>query len=448
MSFSHFHKEASDSGLKLFVETRSNLKLYAVMKQCHVEKRDFFWWESPDRKTRFIAVDRLINIRENGKERADLSDTPVQAILSGLQTNSSDFFRDPPPVFVGSMSFSYGQSSTMWKDFADSDWFIPRFIFMERDGQCYFLYFYEHSDTAQNEYEKGVFLALSTQLPKEKKYRIHETSKGTFNSWEEKINTILNLISQNDISKIVLSRYIKFILDADVFPGDLTRILSDRYPRCYIFIIKHKDSIFFGASPEKLASLHQGVIEADALAGSMPRGDTKPEDDRLGKELLESEKNLAEQQAVVDFIASSFDSFTCDLSVPENPVLRKLPNIQHLWTPIKGRLCEGSGIFQILKLIHPTPAICGVPWKRARKHIMQIEDYPRGLYTGLVGWFGSNDEADFAVSIRSALIKDRELWAFAGCGIVKGSDAESEFQESELKLKPISLLFDHDSKGQ
>jgi len=178
------------------------------------------------------------------------------------------------------------------------------------------------------------------------------------------------------------------------------------------------------------------------LAGSISRGKTSAEDDSLADTLLNSKKDLAEQDIVVSFIKDSFERFCDNVVYEKNPIIRKLPNIQHLWTPIKGKINPNESIFSVLKELHPTPAICGVPWSKARDSIIEMEPHNRGLFSGMIGWFNLKNEGEFAVAIRSALLKDKTIHAFAGCGIVTGSDPEVEYAESELKLKPIISLFE------
>ena len=125
----------------------------------------------------------------------------------------------------------------------------------------------------------------------------------------------------------------------------------------------------------------------------------------------------------------------------DKPVIRKLPNIQHLWTIMKARLKDDIKMFDLLMRLHPTPAICGDPWKIAKDFILEMEPHDRGLYSGNIGWFNYNGCGEFAVGIRSAVINESNLFAYAGCGIVEGSEPNSEYEESEIKLKPILSLF-------
>ena len=121
--------------------------------------------------------------------------------------------------------------------------------------------------------------------------------------------------------------------------------------------------------------------------------------------------------------------------------LKKLHNIQHLHTVLNSELVEDTNMFEIIEAIYPTAAICGEPRDKALSLIKKIEDYKRGLYSGLIGYFNLNDEGEFVVGIRSALLHENKLFAYAGCGIVEGSDPEKEFQETELKLKVDFVLF-------
>ncbi len=248
-------------------------------------------------------------------------------------------------------------------------------------------------------------------------------------------------ITNGVFKKVVLSREVCLELKTSTNVTKLLNDLSAKYPRCYTFAFNKNNSLFLGASPEKLAKFSNNQIEVDALAGSAPRGETLEEDLNYENFLLNSEKNLNEQQAVVSFINQLLEDITENIYFKKNPVIRKLPNIQHLWTVITAKLKNDYKLFDVLKALHPTPAICGTPWKTARDFILDIEPHDRGLYSGNIGWFNFNGSGEFAVAIRSALIKNKKLYAYAGCGIVEGSEPNLEFEESEIKLKPILSLF-------
>jgi menaquinone-specific isochorismate synthase len=221
--------------------------------------------------------------------------------------------------------------------------------------------------------------------------------------------------------------------------------LEENFENCYTFTYRNGDSVFFGVSPEKLFKISDGFIETDALAGSIPRGTSQDEDDKFTQELLQSEKNLAEQKSVVDFILEQLTPVTEKILFDSHPSIKKYRNIQHLYSQIRAKLKQNTSIFSLLELLHPTPAVCGMTKIEALKTINELEDFDRGMYAGVLGWFNLENEGEFIVGIRSALLCGKLLRAFAGCGIVAGSESLSEFNETELKLKPILSLFTNET---
>ena len=131
-----------------------------------------------------------------------------------------------------------------------------------------------------------------------------------------------------------------------------------------------------------------------------------------------------------------------------SPQTLSLPNIQHLWTIIRAKYVQDFKILDLLRKLHPTPAICGAPWKIAQNFIIDNEKHDRGFYSGNICWFNFNGNGEFAVGIRTAILKSKQLNVYAGCGIVEGSEARIEFEESEIKLKPILSLFSNEKVYQ
>ena len=117
--------------------------------------------------------------------------------------------------------------------------------------------------------------------------------------------------------------------------------------------------------------------------------------------------------------------------------LLKLSNIQHLSTPLAGRLQRPAGVLPLVEALHPTPALGGDPRPDALQLIRQLEPIPRGWYGAPVGWIDSQLEGEFAVAIRSAVAQEARVWVYAGAGIVADSLPRPEWQETELKFKPM-----------
>ncbi len=417
-------------------------------------KSDFFYWNISEQKISFLAFDPIINITEDGLQRVERTDEKISALRENFLNNWDEYNLENLPLFFGGMKFAPNQKSKVWKDFSDSDWFVPRFLILNKNNKSYLIvnYFSNEisSNVLRNELE-NVAKFLTNKKPvhsatPENSVRIVDFKE--HNGWNEKVILALENISKGSIQKIVLSREVEWELSGKPNLSVVLKTLSKRYPKCYVFAFKRNESVFFGASPEKLAKISNGWIEADALAGSISRGKTEEEDKILENELLNSKKNLHEQNAVVEFITSSLKKISDEIIFNKKPVIRKLPNIQHLWTPIKAKLKNEMPLFSILKELHPTPAICGAPWMNALKSITEMEEHDRGLYAGIVGWFSFENEAEFAVAIRSALYKEKKIFAYAGCGIVEGSEPQEEFNETELKLKPIKNLFIYENSYQ
>ncbi|GJQ62546.1 MAG: isochorismate synthase MenF [Melioribacteraceae bacterium] len=410
-------------------------------------------WSKPNENTSFITNGVLFSIEENGPNRLLSSQSILDKASFTHINNFEDFKFVDIPLFFGGIKFSPESGKEPWENFADSDWFIPETLFIKKDEKYYICENFLFSGFSQEIFE---IRAQNSADVTNKFSQFYDNEGVSFSNisdddtaeWNLLVANALKEIENGEFSKIVLSRKVMLKSSSDINISAWLFALGLRYPRCYVFAYKKGNSIFFGATPEKLAVIHNRIIEADALAGSIPRGNSEQEDVKLADELLLNKKNCAEHRAVVDFIVESFDSFADEIEYPVKPVIKKLKNIQHLWTPIKGSFKSESDIFLMLKSIHPTPAICGTPWRKALEGIIKKESFNRGFFTGVIGWFNLEKEGEFAVGIRSALLKDRILYGYAGCGIVEGSDPEEEYHETMLKLKPILSLTEYEKVSQ
>jgi menaquinone-specific isochorismate synthase len=414
------------------------------------EKVDSFYWNIED-NIEFYGAEPLIVIKEYGEERLSKTSIKINEIAQNHISNFGEAEAADIPLFVGGIKFAPNPKNELWKDYSDSDWFIPKIIFFKKGIYYSVIYnFIFSSNLEKNFTEFSNYLSQIEFIDTDNNYIDHETTfrtrtrSNSFNEWKNIVDEALSKISHGLMSKVVLSREVFAELNQKPFLPLILKKLSKKYPKCYTFAYKKRESVFIGASPEKLAKISNGWIEVDALAGSAPRGRTEGEDLEMENFLLHSEKNLFEQRAVVNFIHNLLNKISDEIIFGDKPLIRKLPNIQHLWTVMHAKLKKDVELFDILIKLHPTPAICGDPWKIAKDFILQKEPHDRGLYSGNIGWFNFSGSGEFAVAIRSALIKENKLYAYAGCGIVEGSEAKTEFEESEIKLKPILSLFDNE----
>jgi isochorismate synthase len=183
--------------------------------------------------------------------------------------------------------------------------------------------------------------------------------------------------------------------------------------------------------------MEKGLVHADAVAGSAPRGRTAGQDHRLARELVESKKDQEEHAVVVRCVLEALARHCSTLAAPEAPGLLRTDGIQHLHTPIQGRLREPSKttVLDLVADLHPTPAVGGAPRQHALDWLRGHEGLDRGWYAGPLGWVTPEGEGEFTVALRSMLLHGCRATLFAGAGIVAGSDPEAELAETRLKLR-------------
>ncbi len=261
-------------------------------------------------------------------------------------------------------------------------------------------------------------------------------------AYKQGIRKALTAIQSGEVQKVVLARIQEIEADQPFFPPLLLDRLRRRYPSCQIFSFGAPDGVaFLGATPEKLVELASGQLRTEAIAGTISSSESAREDVLLGERLLSSDKDMREHRMVVDTLLEQLQKQGVTPVCPERPVLLRLSNVQHLWTPVSATVKESS-VLQWLEVLQPTPAVGGLPREKAFHWIRQCEKNVRGLYAGTVGWWNCHGEGLFVVGIRSALIQRQSACLWAGAGIVAGSQEEQEWQETVAKLSALREVFE------
>lgn len=256
--------------------------------------------------------------------------------------------------------------------------------------------------------------------------------------FQNAVREALNEIARGDYGKIVLARAQRLATAEPFHPLGVLNHLRQRYPGCYAFSIANgRGQSFIGASPERLVRVATGRMHTEALAGSAPRGKSASEDAAFARALLQSDKDLREHRLVIGSIARRVADLGLALEHAAQPRLLGLANVQHLHTPISASVPAGVHILDLVQRLHPTPAVGGTPREPAVAAIARFEPFSRGLYAGASGWVDWRGGGEFFVGLRSALVEGCQATAYAGAGIVAGSDPEQEFAETELKFKAL-----------
>ena len=261
--------------------------------------------------------------------------------------------------------------------------------------------------------------------------------------WLEMVEKALETIEAQHLEKVVLARKSVFETPEDLHPIALLRALSACTAQSFDFCFQPEAaSAFIGASPERLYRRRGRAIESEALAGTRARGATPALDAALAKELLSSEKDRHEHGLVAQAIRAALAGLCAQVEEPSPTGLLQLHECQHLYCLIRGMLRAEVTDRQVLEVLHPTPAVGGCPTPEACRCLEHLEPFSRGWYAAPVGWLG-RDEAEFAVAIRSGLVRSGRVHVFSGAGIVAASSPEEEWEEIETKMGSFLRALGH-----
>lgn len=256
-----------------------------------------------------------------------------------------------------------------------------------------------------------------------------------YSGWELNVLAALAEFDRGHLEKVVLARKADYLFHGYLDPITLLHRLQNATPECYHFCYTPVPELaFVGASPERLYRREGDWIESEAVAGTRMRGKSLADDEALGHDLLNSQKDRREHDIVCESIRSALQPLCSLLETDDTPRLMKLARGQHLYTGVRGRLHPGVTDADLIKALHPTPALGGHPTKTALQRIAEWEPFDRGWYAAPIGWV-TPEAAEFAVAIRSGLVQPKRLSLFSGAGIVKGSTPEMEWDEIELKIR-------------
>jgi len=247
--------------------------------------------------------------------------------------------------------------------------------------------------------------------------------------YEDLVEKGIQAIKNEEFKKVVLSR--SEIVDVVKFDFITTfKHLIQLYPTTFTYCFFHpKIGLWMGATPEQLLKASGNVFETTALAGTQKV--------TLEEEISWQQKEKDEQQYVTDFIIKRLREVATSVVVTE-PYNIKAGSIWHIKTDISGVLKDNSTLEEVIDTLHPTPAVCGLPKKKAKAFILENENYDRTFYTGFLGELNSSFanksvSSDLFVNLRSMQIKENKAILYMGCGITKESIPEKEWEESANK---------------
>jgi salicylate biosynthesis isochorismate synthase/menaquinone-specific isochorismate synthase len=258
--------------------------------------------------------------------------------------------------------------------------------------------------------------------------------------YEHAVAAAVERIRRGGMEKVVLARELEVQAPLAPDPAAILGLLRHEFPSCYVFAVGRGEATFLAASPELLVRREGQRASTVALAGSIGRSADPSVDDHLGERLLASNKDRQENEIVVRAISGLLARHALWVASAPEPVVVKVANIQHLATPIRAQLTSPVPAIELAGVLHPTPAVGGHPRDRAVELIPALEGLDRGWYAGAIGWTDGVGDGEFCVALRCALLRGPTARLYAGCGIVRDSDPQSELAETEIKLGALLPL--------
>ena len=403
-------------------------------------------WDQPAEQFSMVALGVAQEVTAYGEDRIRrLTDAWQQLIADAVVRKGAGCPLAAPVAFSGLAFQASAKRSGVWQGYPDAVLTVPQFLFIASEGSSWLVASIavgpndDDATAVRSTLDdlSALLARTSHPMPGQSPQAVAVAKDDDSAWWTESVQAIDREIQAGVLEKLVLAREVHAQAEEPLAWGAVLRRLKDRYTTCTTFAFARDNSCFLGSTPERLVRLDGRSVRANCLAGSAPRGVTENEDRRLGNALLHDKKEQHEHALVVSALREALAPCCAALSIPEQPRLLAMPNVQHLHTPVEGMLRDDLHVLDLVARLHPSPAVGGVPQALASSLIQTYEPFDRGWYAGPVGWFDSRGDGEFVVAIRSALLREQDARLYAGCGIVEGSDSEREYAESRMKLEPI-----------
>lgn len=272
------------------------------------------------------------------------------------------------------------------------------------------------------------------------------TLQPTPDQYAHHVAQAVEILRRKEIDKVVLARAVLGTVPDVIDPAALIARLKVREPICTLYSLPTLDGRrFVGASPELLVRRSGSIVQCHPLAGTIALPANVAPDDYQNW-LLGSTKNLHEHGVLVDEVVRNLSRHYDDIVADAQPSIVALRTVAHLgtWITATSHDEEPPDALSVLRLLHPTAAVGGIPRERADELIRQLEVHDRGHYAGPLGWLDTDGDGEWWVGIRGVLVDGANFEAWAGAGIVSESDPIAEREETRDKLQSVlsSLLVD------
>ncbi len=260
-----------------------------------------------------------------------------------------------------------------------------------------------------------------------------ETSNCTNDDFVDYVRKAKSHCKRGDVFQLVLSRQFQQKFKGDEF--NVYRALRSINPSPYLFYFDYGSFKLMGSSPEAQIKISEGKATINPIAGTFRRTGDMAEDIKLGKQLSEDKKEIAEHVMLVDLARNDLSKHANNVKVEVFKEVQYFSHVIHLVSTVKGEI-KGDPI-EIVGDTFPAGTLSGAPKYKAMQLIDKYENQSRGFYGGAVGIIGLDGSVNLAIAIRSFVSKNNTLYYQAGAGIVIHSDEQKELQEVNNKLAAL-----------
>lgn len=411
--------------------------------------QDGFIYRPPSGET-CAGIGATVRLDAQGAERTGHIRAESRAAFERVDLGAWPQLAAPAPRMHGGLAFGVGTNDEApWEAFGDGCFTLPRWYFLRDGSRGTLMHALDPSepdwrDRTLAELER-VWQALEADAavdpaPPDRSRSIESDAVAQLDypTWRSHIEHIRSVIRDGAFEKIVAARQSRIASPTPFDDLHVFQRLGEEYPHCNLFLFRREGATFLGASPENLFVKRDAELVTHALAGSMFIGPLDdPTDMAVIGDLMNSSKDAWEHEVVVRQIVGSLTPLAERVEHEGKPGVVKVRNLLHLNTPIRATLKADTHPLDVVDALHPTPAVGGVPRWEAVRWIQENEGIGRGWYTGPLGWFDADGDAEFVVAIRCGLLMGDEALLFAGAGIVEASDPYAEYEETALKQQPI-----------
>lgn len=416
---------------------------------------------------------KLTEIKKGIKEARTFSSDPLRALKSLIDDLGAAQYDHLPRFCGGAVGFlGYDMVRFMEDlpdsrptiDFPDSSFMVPKIVLVHDSfKQTVTIVCWVQVDGDDDDllYDKAVDLidGVIAKIKRPVSAEFFDASRNdgsaahVFSSniakdkFEAMVEKAKEYILAGDIIQVVLSQ--RFHTETDLDPMVLYRALRHINPSPYLFFLQLGDVIQIGSSPEILVRKEDTNIELRPIAGTRRRGATPKEDLALEKELLADPKETAEHLMLVDLGRNDVGRVAKGghVQVQDLLVIERYSHVMHIVSGVHGEIAEGKDQFDVMAACFPAGTVSGAPKIRAMQIIDELELEKRGPYAGAVGYFGFSGNMDFCITIRTFVMKGKDLWIQAGAGIVADSEPEKEFEETVSKSLGLRRAVELAEKG-